>query len=37
MQKAEENKKILVEDTKARLEAVKLDAQAEVERAKGIS
>lgn len=37
IQKAEEQKKVLVEDAKARLEAAKLDAQAEIERAKGMS
>lgn len=37
MQKAEENKLVLIEDAKARLEAAKLDAKAEIERAKGMS
>ncbi len=34
---AEQEKKIIIETAKARLEASKLDAQAEVERAKGMS
>jgi len=37
MAKAEQNRRILVEEAKARLEAEKLNAQAEVERAKGMS
>lgn len=37
MAKAEQNRKILIEEAKARLEAEKLNAQAEVERAKGMS
>jgi len=37
IQKAEEQKKILIEDAAARLEAAKLDAQSEIERAKGMS
>lgn len=36
MAKAEQNRKILVEEAKAKLEAEKLNAQAEVERAKGM-
>lgn len=37
MAKAEQNRKILIEEARARLEAEKLNAQAEVERAKGMS
>lgn len=37
MAKAEQNRKILVEEAKARLEAEKLNAQAEVERARGMA
>lgn len=37
MAKAEQNRRILVEEAKARLEAEKLNAQAEVERARGMS
>lgn len=37
MAKAEQNRKILVEEAKARLEAEKLNAQAEIERAKGMA
>lgn len=37
MAKAEQNRKILVEEAKAKLEAEKLNAQAEIERAKGMS
>src|SRR5690625_606903 len=37
MAKAEQNRKILIEEARARLEAEKLNAQAEVERAKGIT
>lgn len=37
MAKAEQNRKILIEEAKARLEAEKLNAQAEIERAKGMS
>src|SRR5690554_2322671 len=37
MAKAEQNRKILVEEAKARLEAEKLNAQAEIERARGMS
>jgi len=37
MAKAEQNRRILVEEAKARLESEKLNAQAEVERAKGMS
>ena len=37
MAKAEQNRKILVEEAKTKLEAEKLNAQAEVERAKGIA
>lgn len=37
MAKAEQNRKILIEEAKARLEAEKLNAQAEVERAKGMA
>ena len=37
MAKAEQNRRILVEEAKARLEAEKLNAQAEIERAKGMS
>ena len=36
MAKAEQNRKILVEEAKARLEAEKLNAEAEIERAKGM-
>lgn len=35
--KAEQNRRILVEEAKARLESSKLDAESEVERAKGVS
>ncbi|MDO4714150.1 MAG: hypothetical protein Q4B28_05975 [bacterium] len=37
MAKAEQNRKILIEEAKARLEAEKLNAQAEIERAKGMA
>lgn len=37
MAKAEQNRKILIEEAKARLESEKLNAQAEVERAKGMA
>lgn len=37
LKKAEETKLVLIEDAKARLEAAKLDAAAEVERAKGMA
>lgn len=37
MAKAEQNRKILVEEAKARLEAEKLNAQSEIERAKGMA
>lgn len=37
MAKAEQNRRILVEEAKARLESEKLNAQAEVERAKGMA
>lgn len=37
MAKAEQNRRILVEEAKARLEAEKLNAQAEVARAKGMA
>ena len=37
MAKAGQNRKILVEEAKARLEAEKLNAQAEIERAKGMA
>lgn len=37
MAKAEQNRKILIEEAKARLEAEKLNAQAEVERARGMA
>ncbi|RZL05648.1 MAG: hypothetical protein EOO89_25945, partial [Pedobacter sp.] len=37
MAKAEQNRKILVEEAKARLEAEKLNASAEVERARGMA
>lgn len=37
IQEAEEKKKVLIEDARARLEAAKLDAQAEIERARGMS
>ncbi len=37
MAKAEQNRKILVEEAKARLEAEKLNAAAEVERARGMA
>ncbi|HNU59188.1 MAG TPA: hypothetical protein PKI08_04480 [Aquaticitalea sp.] len=37
MAKAEQNRKILIEEARARLEAEKLNAQAEIERAKGMS
>lgn len=37
MAKAEQNRRILVEEAKARLEAEKLNAQAEIERAKGMA
>lgn len=37
MVKAEQNRRILVEEAKARLEAEKLNAQAEVARAKGMA
>lgn len=37
MAKAEQNRKILIEEARARLEAEKLNAQAEIERAKGMA
>jgi len=37
MAEAEENRKILIEEAKANLEAQKLNSQAEVERAKGMA
>lgn len=37
MAKAEQNRRILVEEAKARLEAEKLNAAAEIERAKGMA
>lgn len=37
MAKAEQNRKILIEEARARLEAEKLNAQSEIERAKGMS
>ena len=37
MAKAEQNRKILIEEARARLEAEKLNAEAEVERAKGMA
>lgn len=37
MAQAEQNRKILIEEAKAKLEAEKLNAQAEVERAKGMA
>lgn len=37
MAKAEQNRRILVEEAKARLEAEKLNASAEIERAKGMA
>ena len=37
MARAEENRMILVEEAKAKLEAEKLNAQAEIERAKGMA
>lgn len=37
MAKAEQNRKILVEEAKAKLEAEKLNAQSEIERAKGMA
>lgn len=37
MAKAEQNRKILVEEAKARLEAEKLNASAEIERARGMA
>lgn len=37
MAKAEQNRKILVEEAKAKLEAEKLNAQAEIERARGMA
>lgn len=37
MAKAEQNRKILVEEANARYEAAKLDAKAEIERAKGMA
>lgn len=37
MAKAEQNRKILVEEAKARLEAEKLNAEAEIERARGMA
>ncbi|RZK49128.1 MAG: hypothetical protein EOO99_07025 [Pedobacter sp.] len=37
MAKAEQNRKILVEEAKAKLEAEKLNAAAEIERAKGMA
>ena len=35
--KAEQNRKIMIEEAKANLEAEKLNAQAEIERAKGVA
>ncbi|OQB41187.1 MAG: hypothetical protein BWY04_00994 [candidate division CPR1 bacterium ADurb.Bin160] len=37
MARAEQNRKILIEEAKAKLEAEKLNAEAEVERAKGMA
>ena len=37
MKEAEENRKIIIEEAKANLEAQKLNSQAEVERAKGMA
>jgi len=37
MARAEQNRKILIEEAKAKLEAERLNAQAEIERAKGMS
>lgn len=37
MAKAEQNRKILIEEARARLESEKLNAQAEIERAKGMA
>mgnify|MGYP001230968794 CR=1 FL=1 len=37
MAKAEQNRQILIEEAKARLEAEKLNAEAEIERAKGMA
>lgn len=37
MAKAEQNRKILIEEAKAKLEAEKLNAQSEIERAKGMA
>ena len=37
MAKAEQNRRILVEEAKAKLEAERLNAQAEIERAKGMA
>lgn len=37
MAKAEQNRKILIEEAKAKLEAEKLNAEAEIERAKGMA
>jgi regulator of protease activity HflC (stomatin/prohibitin superfamily) len=37
MAKAEQNRKILIEEANARYEAAKLDAKAEIERAKGMA
>lgn len=37
MARAEQNRKILIEEAKAKLEAEKLNAQSEVERAKGMA
>ena len=37
MAKAEQNRKILIEEAKANLEAQKLNSQAEIERAKGMA
>jgi len=37
MAKAEQNRRILVEEAKAKLEAEKLNAQAEIERARGMA
>ena len=37
MAKAEQNRKILVEEAKARLEAERLNAEAEIERARGMA
>jgi regulator of protease activity HflC (stomatin/prohibitin superfamily) len=37
MAKAEQNRKILIEEANARYEATKLDAKAEIERAKGMA